>query len=92
MNKSEFITAIASSTGYTKKDTTAFVDAMVDVITKTLTAGEEVSLSGLGKFKVNERAAREGRNPLTGEPMSIAATKVPSFKAAKNLKDAIKGE
>lgn len=91
MNKSEIISNAAKVTGYNKKDVAAAYEAIVKTITDALIAGDEVSIAGFGKFKVNERAAREGRNPSTGEIMQIPATKTPSFKASLTLKNAIKG-
>ena len=92
MTKKELISAIAEKTKMTKKDTETMVNAIVEVISETLANGEEVAISGLGKFSVKERAERTGRNPQTGEAITIAASKVPAFKASKTLKDAIKGE
>ena len=73
-----------------KKDSAAAVDAVFASIEEFLAAGEKVQLIGFGNFEVRERAARQGRNPQTGEAISIAASKVPAFKAGKALKDAVK--
>ena len=89
MNKTELVAAIAAETGLSKKDADAAVKAFVDVVTAELQKDGEVALVGFGTFKVAERAAREGRNPLTGENMTIAASKAPKFKAGKALKDAV---
>lgn len=89
MNKTELISAVAEKTGYTKKDTTSVVDAIIETIIETLVSGDEVSIAGFGKFSVVERAEREGRNPQTGETLVIAASKAPKFKAGKALKDAV---
>ena len=89
MNKTEFIAAIAEEAGITKADATKAVKAFTDVVTAELKKGEKISLVGFGTFEVSERAAREGRNPATGETMKIAASKAPKFKAGKALKDAI---
>lgn len=89
MNKAELISKMAELEGTTKKAAGEQVDAIVSVITEALKNGEEVSLTGFGKFSVTERAAREGRNPATGETIQIAASKSPKFKAAKALKDAV---
>ena len=89
MNKTELITAIAESADISKKDSEKALKAFVDVVTEELKKGEKVQLVGFGTFEVSERAAREGRNPHTGEPMPIAASKAPKFKAGKALKDAI---
>ncbi|MDR1076081.1 MAG: HU family DNA-binding protein [Xanthomonadaceae bacterium] len=89
MNKSELIDNIAQAAEMTKADATRAVDAFVDVVTKTLKRGDTVTLVGFGTFEVRKRAARTGRNPKTGEAISIAASKNPSFKAGKALKDAV---
>jgi len=81
-NKAELIENVASSTGLTKKDATAAVDAVFSTIQETLI--------GFGNFEVRERAARKGRNPQTGQEIQIAASKVPAFKPGKALKDAVK--
>ena len=89
MNKTELITAIAESADISKKDSEKALKAFVDVVTEELKKGEKVQLVGFGTFEVSERAAREGRNPHTGEPMPIAASKAPKFKAGKALKDMV---
>lgn len=89
MNKSELVTAVAEQADLSKGDATAAVEAVIDAITKALKGGESVSLVGFGTFSVSERKARTGRNPRTGEEIQIAASKVPSFKAGKGLKDAV---
>ncbi len=89
MNKTELIAAAAEQTGLTKKDTEKVLNAALDAITAALVKGDKVQISGFGIFEVKEREARTGRNPRTGETMEIAASKVPSFKASKTLKDAI---
>ena len=89
MNKAELVAAVAEKSELTKKDAEKAVKAFVDVVTEELKKGEEVQVVGFGTFKVAERAAREGRNPHTGEPMAIAACKAPKFKAGKALKDAL---
>ncbi|QQD19892.1 HU family DNA-binding protein [Spongiibacter nanhainus] len=88
MNKSELIDAIAESADLSKASAGRALDAAVDAITNALKADDTVSLVGFGTFSVKERAARTGRNPQTGEPIEIAAAKIPSFKAGKALKDA----
>ena len=90
-NKAELIESVATTTGLTKKDATAAVDAVFSTIQETLAKGEKVQLIGFGNFEVRERAARKGRNPQTGEEIEIPATKVPAFKAGKGLKDSVKG-
>jgi DNA-binding protein HU-beta len=89
MNKAELITAMASKADLSKKDVEAALKAFIDVVTDELKNGEKIQLVGFGTFDTSERAAREGRNPQTGEPMKIAASKAPRFKAGKALKDAI---
>ncbi len=89
MNKSELIEAVAQSADLSKASATRAVDAMVEAVTNALKENDTVSLVGFGTFTVRERAARSGRNPRTGETIKIAASKVPSFKAGKALKDAV---
>lgn len=87
MNKSELIDAVAQGADISKAAATRAVDAMLDAVTGALKQGDQVSLVGFGTFLVRERAARSGRNPRTGETINIAATKIPTFKAGKGLKD-----
>ncbi len=89
MNKAELITAVAENADITKKDAEKALKAFVDVVTEELKKGEKVQVVGFGTFEVLERAAREGRNPHTGEPMPISASKATKFKAGKALKDAL---
>lgn len=89
-NKKELIQNVTELTGLTKKDATASVDAVFTSIEAFLAEGENVQLIGFGNFEVRERAPRKGRNPQTGEEIQIAATKVPTFKPGKTLKDAVK--
>ena len=89
MNKTELIAAVAEKAEISKKDSEKALKALVDVVTEQLKAGDKVQVVGFGTFEVSERAAREGRNPQTGETMKIAACKAPKFKAGKALKDAI---
>lgn len=89
MNKSELVDAIAQKGELTKVDATKALDATLDAIRDALAAGETVTLVGFGSFSVKDRAARTGHNPKTGEKIQIAASKVPSFKAGKGLKDAV---
>ena len=90
MNKKELIKAVATKTGFSQKDITEVVDVILGTITDTLVDGNEVNIAGFGKFLVQERAAREGVNPRTGEALHIEASKAPKFKAGKALKDAVK--
>ena len=90
MTKSDFVDQVASASGLSKKDAGTAVDAVLGTIEKALSSGDEVSFTGFGKFHVAQRGAREGRNPRTGESMSIAASKVPRFTAGSGLKKAVK--
>ena len=89
MNKGDLIQAVAAA-GLTKKDAGIAVDAVFNAISDSLAKGEDVSLIGFGTFSVKERAAREGHNPATGASITIAASKVPAFKAGKTLKEKVK--
>ena len=89
MNKTELIAAVAEKADLSKKDAEAAVKAVLDAVTDALADGDKVALVGFGTFEVRERAAREGKNPATGETIQIEATKVPAFKAGKALKDAV---
>jgi len=91
MNKSELIEAIAAASDLPKAVAGRALDAMTDTITTALTEEDQVVLVGFGTFSVKDRAARTGRNPQTGEPIEIAAAKIPSFKPGKALKDAVNG-
>lgn len=90
MNKTELIDAIAAGAELSKKDAKAALEATLEAISKSLKNGDAVQLIGFGTFKVNERNARTGRNPRTGEEIKIAAAKVPAFVAGKALKDLVK--
>jgi len=89
MNKSDLITAIAEHSNLTKADAGRAVDGIIKSIEAALVAGDSVTLVGFGSFEVKERAERKGRNPQTGEEITIAAARLPSFKAGKSLKDAV---
>ncbi len=89
MNKSELIDAIASKSDLSKAQAGQALEATFASIEQALKSGEAVTLVGFGTFSVKERAARTGRNPKTGEPIQIAASKAPGFKAGKGLKDAV---
>jgi DNA-binding protein HU-beta len=90
MNRTDLIAAIAEKAGMTKKDAESALSATIETITDTLKKGDKVQLVGFGTFETRERAAREGRNPQSGEKIKIAATTSPVFKAGKALKDAVK--
>lgn len=85
MKKAELIAAMAAKAGMKKTDAQKALDAFIEVVSEELAAGEKVQLTGFGTFEVSERAAREGRNPQSGETMMIAASKSPKFKAGKVL-------
>ena len=89
MNKTELVAAMAEQAQISKKDAEVALKAFTDVVAEELKANGKVQLVGFGTFEVSERAAREGRNPQTGETMTIAASKAPKFKAGKALKDMI---
>lgn len=89
MNKAELITAAAEKAGITRKDAEKAISAALEVITGELVAGERVSLVGFGTFDVKVRGERVGRNPRTREEITIAASRVPQFKAGKALKEAV---
>ncbi len=89
MNKSELIEAVANSAELSKASASKVVDAVIASITNTLKEGDQVAIAGFGTFLVRHREARTGRNPRTGETMTIKASNAPSFKAGKALKDAV---
>ena len=89
MNRTELVAAMAEKTQLSKKDADAALKAFIDVVSEELKKGEKIQLVGFGTFEVSERAAREGRNPQTGETITISASKSPKFKAGKALKDLV---
>ena len=89
MNKTQLIDVVVAKTGMKKKEAEAAVNATTEAIAEALKAGDKVQLIGFGTFEVKERAAREGRNPKTGETIKIAAAKKPAFSASKVLKDSV---
>lgn len=89
MTKTDLINAVAEKAELSKKDADKAVAAVFAAISESLVAGDKVQLVGFGTFEVRDRAAREGKNPATGEKIQIAATKVPAFKAGKALKEAV---
>ena len=91
MNKTDLVNVVANATEMTKKDVDAVISATVTAIADALKAGDKVQLIGFGTFEVKEAAAREGRNPKTGETIQIAASKKPAFSASKALKDEVNG-
>jgi len=90
MNKTELVSAIAEKANLKKGQAEAALNAFVSTVEETLKNGEKIQLIGFGSFEVRERAERKGKNPQTGEEITIAAAKVPAFKVGKALKDAIK--
>jgi DNA-binding protein HU-beta len=92
MNKADLIAAVADKAGLTKKDAEKALRAFEEAVTEELAKGGKVQLVGFGTFDVAERAEREGRNPQSGEPMHIPASKAPRFKVGKALKDAVNGK
>jgi len=86
MNKTELVAAVAAKTELTKKDAEKAVAAVLDTVAETLAAGEKVQLVGFGTFEIREREARTAKNPRTGEPVEVAASRVPAFKAGQALK------
>jgi len=89
MTKQDLVDAMSNETGFSKKDATRAVEAVLDAVTKTLKRGEKVQLAGFGTFEVRARSAREGRNPQTGQTITIPARRSPAFKAGKALKEAV---
>jgi DNA-binding protein HU-beta len=89
MKKKELIDRIAEEAGAPKSEAQKHFEAFEEVVTQALKAGEEVQITGFGKFSVKERKAREGRNPQTGEKLKIRASRVPSFSAGNALKEAV---
>jgi len=91
MNKTQLIDAVAKETGSTRAETARTIESLVGTIQKTLKKGDEVALTGFGKFSVVKRRARTGRNPQNGQPMKIRASKAPKFTAGATLKSAVSG-
>lgn len=92
MNKAELVAAIAEKAELSKKDAEKALSAFTNVVADTLVNGNKVQIVGFGTFEVTERAERQGRNPSTGESITIAASKSPKFKAGKALKDVVNGK
>tara|TARA_B100000073_G_scaffold10394_1_gene8685 strand:+ start:776 stop:1051 length:276 start_codon:yes stop_codon:yes gene_type:complete len=91
VNKKELIDAIADKSDLTKAQAEKALASFIETVSVTLKKGDSVELVGFGKFEVKQRAARDGRNPQTGETIKIKASKVPAFKAGKGLKDTVNG-
>lgn len=92
MNKSELIDAIAGQSGLSKADSGRALEAVTEVIVKAVASGDSVALVGFGTFEAKERAAREGRNPATGEALKIPAKRVPGFKAGAKFREAVEAK
>jgi len=90
MKKSDLVVKVAELAGLERKQAEKAVNAVIDAIQDALQADEKVQIMGFGTFEVKERAAHQGRNPATGEPIEIAASKAPTFKAGKELRDKVK--
>ncbi|TJZ32291.1 HU family DNA-binding protein [Priestia megaterium] len=90
MNKTELVDSVATKSELTKQDSKKAVDALFETISNTLAQEEKIQLVGFGTFEIRERAERTGRNPQTGEEMTIPASKAPAFKPGKELKEAVK--
>ncbi len=91
MTKSDVVDRFAAEADVSKNAAKEYLDTLLDVVTDALASGEKVTLTGFGTFEVRQRAARMGRNPQTGEPIHIPATKTPAFRAGKTLKDEVRG-
>jgi DNA-binding protein HU-beta len=89
VNRNDLVDAVAERTGLAKSDAARAVEALLGAVTDALRKGETVTLSGFGSFVAKTRAARTGRNPRTGESIAIPASRAPTFKAGKGLKDAL---
>lgn len=89
MNKADLVTSMANKSGLTKKDAEKALKSFIESVEDALTAGDKVQLVGFGTFEVKDRAEKTGRNPRTGEPLHIPASKVPAFKAGKELKEKV---
>ena len=89
MNKSQLIEAVASDSGLTKVDSSRAIESLLDTVSRTLKKGDEVAITGFGKFSVVKRAARQGVNPRTGERVKIKASKAPKFSPGATLKQAV---
>ncbi len=89
MNKAELVDAISEKAGVTKKEADAVLSAVIETIVESVAGGEKVALVGFGSFEKRHRKEREGRNPKTGEAMTISATSVPAFSAGKSFKEKV---
>lgn len=90
MNRGELVDEIAARTKVTKKDVDSILEALLDVLVEAVSSGEKVTLVGFGTFEARDRQEREGRNPSTGVPIKIPATRVPAFSAGKTFKESVK--
>lgn len=92
MNKTQLVDAVSADSGLTKADTQRVIESLIGTVSKSLKKGDEVSITGFGKFSVVKRAARQGVNPRTGEKVKIKATKAPKFTAGASLKQVVSGK
>lgn len=92
MNKTQLVDAVSADSGLSKADAQRAIDSFVGTVSKALKKGDEVALTGFGKFSVVKRAARQGVNPRTGEKVKIKATKAPKFSAGATLKQTVSGK
>ena len=92
MNRQELVEVLAKETGFSKKDSDAFLKTFIDTVEAQVKKGNKVQLVGFGTFEQRKRAARKGKNPLTGETIKIAAAKVPAFKAGAQFKELVNGK
>jgi DNA-binding protein HU-beta len=92
MNKTQLVDAVSADSGLTKADTQRVLESLIGTVSKSLKKGDEVSITGFGKFSVVKRAARQGVNPRTGEKVKIKATKAPKFTAGASLKQVVSGK
>ena len=90
MTKQEFVSTLARETKYSKKEVESFLKTMTGIITEKITKGEKVAITGFGTFDLGKRASRRGRNPQTGDFITIPQMKMPRFRAGKNLKEAVR--
>ena len=92
MNKTQLVEAVAKEARLSKTDAASAVDALIDTVQKSLKKGDDVSITGFGKFSVTKRSRRTGRNPATGEQITIKASKTPRFSAGATLRQAVNGK
>ncbi len=89
MNKTELVGKVAERSGMTKKDTERFVNTLIDVVQEAIATGDTVAILGFGTFVARERPARQGRNPRTGEPIDIPASRIPVFRPGRTFRESV---